>query len=376
MITNEPARSALRSPGPTDALVSLRWAPPPDGADEAALQAGLESIADRLSAGGLACLQERIYAHAPHVDRVLALRRAVWTPRGLDAGSPVTVIANRGCTEGPCAGVQILAVQPQEGERVVTVTSGRGRGRRLESGSLRAIFLADLRADPDATDPLQQLFDRAVEALDAQGMSLRDVARTWLYVEQLLPTYDHLNRVRDAAFVAQGVKGGGRFLLEPPASTGIQGWHPRAAPCFLDLIAVTDGQQERPFDGIRPALQGEAWAYGSSFSRGMTLELGPRRLSTISGTASIGPRGRTLHVGDPTAQIQETLANIRSLLDIAGLTGHDGLWTMYFKNEAVWQAWRALVDGGVEPAPPGAVAIYGDVCRDDLLFEVEVTVPG
>ena len=194
-------------------------------------------------------------------------------------------------------------------------------------------------------------------------------------MHRLLPTYDRLNRVRDAVFVAQGVKGTERFLVEPPASTGIQGWHPRQAPCFLDLIAVTGPHAQRPFAGIRPALQGEAWAYGSSFSRGMNVDLGGRRLSTISGTASIGPDGRTLHVGDPRAQIVETLANVRSLLAIAGLDGREGLWTMYFKHEAVWRAWRSLVDAGDEIAPPDAVTIYGDVCRDDLLFEVEVTAP-
>ena len=60
----------------------------------------------------------------------------------------------------------------------------------------------------------------------------------------------------------------------------------------------------------------EAYHYQrpSAFSRGLRLELGPISVLLISGTASVGPNGETLHVGDFRAQTRRTFANIAALL--------------------------------------------------------------
>ena len=49
----------------------------------------------------------------------------------------------------------------------------------------------------------------------------------------------------------------------------------------------------------------EAYDYGSSFSRGMHIDLEGLTVVLISGTASIDEEGRTVHVGD----LSETLPN-------------------------------------------------------------------
>jgi enamine deaminase RidA (YjgF/YER057c/UK114 family) len=199
------------------------------------------------------------------------------------------------------------------------------------------------------------------------------VARTWLYAEDLLGTYAELNGVRDRVFTEQGLGRPGSFD-DPPASTGIQGFHADGRPCFMEVLAVQTVARGRAFSPIQSKMQCEAWDYGSSFSRGMRIDVAGSGLTTLSGTASIAPSGETAHVGDPEAQIQTTLANLESLLEACGKSSRaPGLWTLYFKNQSTWQAWRVAVQAG-RLAPLRGPAVFADVCRDDLLFEAEVTL--
>ena len=372
-----PTRAVPTSPV-TDApsLDASSWRPRRGGAGPEEVRAAFEGLADRLDQNDLAVVQERIYAPVESAPTVAAIRRDVLRARGLDE-SPVTFVCNRAPGPGLCAGVHLLAVRPGVGESVRTVQAGRFAGRELAWDQGRALFVADIAASPGAVDPLAEMFQSAAAALAAQGLDLRDVARSWLYVADLVRTYPRLNSARDQLFLAAGVKGRDGWLVSPPASTGIQGVHPRGAACFADLLAVATTGGVRPFEPVRPALQPEAWEYGSSFSRGMTVDLGGRRLVTISGTASIDKVGLTLHEGDHEAQILETMRNIASLLRVAGVEGPDsGLWTLYFKDEEAWEAWQRLERRGAVQRAPSAVAVFGDVCRDDLLFEAEVTIPG
>jgi len=375
MPKNSSGASIIPHPSAQKPLRALRWAPSPRGADSVEVGRAFERIAAELAEGQLVVLQERLYVEPYDVDEVLALRRAALQAHGLDADRPLTIVSNKSCIPAICGGVHVLALRPSEGERIRTVRAGPATGRLLESGPTQALFVSDVAASPGSVDPLHEMFEGAVAACAELGMTLRDVARTWLYVEDLVPTYSHLNGVRDEVFVREGLKDGDRWLGEPPASTGIQAWHPDRAACFLDLIAVTRPGGGRPFAAIRPDLQCEAWDYGSSFARGMTIDLGRCKLVTISGTASIGGDGSTLHPDDPKAQILETMRNIDSLLELAGADAGLGLWTLYFKSEVVWSAWQDLVLAGELRAPPQAAAVFGDVCRDDLLFEAEVTIP-
>lgn len=95
----------------------------------------------------------------------------------------------------------------------------------------------------------------------------------------------------------------------------------------------------------------------------------------ISGTASIVGH-ETVHPGDVRAQTRETLANIRALLDEANrLTGvpryaFDTLrMKVYVRNAADLPAIR----GEIARALGAAEALYvkADICREDLLVEIE-----
>ena len=391
MAARSTATTADLRPRPT----LLGWSPAGPGGEQGEVRAAFDRIAARLEQEGLAVLQERIYAEPEHARAVLAERAAALEARGLDPTTPTTVVANRPCEAGPCAGIHLLAVRPRRDETVSTVRTGPGRGRELTGPRGRALFVADVAPEAGSRQPLVDLFEGLVQAVSARGLELRDVARTWLYVADLVPTYGRLNEARDAVFVRERIKGPEGWLVDPPSSTGIQGFHPRGAPCFADLVALRGLDGERPFDVIRPELQCEAWAYGSSFSRGMTLDLGglldanwdltldtddatesSGTTETGAGPARCGADGETLHRGDREQQILETLRNIDTLLAAARVDPSEGFWTLYFKDEQAWAAWRRLEAAGRVRRWPRSVAIFGDVCRDELLFEAEVTLPG
>jgi enamine deaminase RidA (YjgF/YER057c/UK114 family) len=106
----------------------------------------------------------------------------------------------------------------------------------------------------------------------------------------------------------------------------------------------------------------------------MVIPLWGQHLVTISGTASIASDGTTLAPLDPDEQIRTTLSGIRSLLEPEGHTlDSPGLWTLYFKNRETWQAWTEGTTRGRFPRLRG-VEIFADICREDLLFEAEVTL--
>ena len=313
-------------------------------------------------------VRETLYATAASAGPLLEHRERAWVRRFGEG--PVTILTNPPAAGGTFAGLQVLAVPADEAKVTPIYDGAQAAGRVVQAGAERWLVLQDLLGrDPagrlgEPREQMDRMFDRAERLLGVHGSNFREVVRTWIYVDPLVPTYDDLNASRDALFSRTGVRSG-RRLSRPPASTGIQGFHPRGAACFLDVLAV-QGALARP---VRPTHQPEAWAYGSAFSRGMATG----SMVTVSGTASIAADGTTAHVGDPRAQILTTWKNILALLEAEGLDASaSAAWTVYFKDPAVVSAWNALRAEGALPDVP-VVAILADVCRDDLLFEAEVT---
>ncbi len=115
-----------------------------------------------------------------------------------------------------------------------------------------------------------------------------------------------------------------------------------------------------------------------AFSRGLRvdLEMGVTHL-LISGTASVGPRGETLHPGDFRAQCWRTYRNITELLTSEGASWHDVVrCTCYLRdierdyadfNAIRTEFFQAL---GLDPLP-ASTGIQVRLCRSDLLVEIE-----
>ena len=128
-----------------------------------------------------------------------------------------------------------------------------------------------------------------------------------------------------------------------------------------------------------PQALNEAFHYArpSSFSRGLRLDLGNMTILLISGTASIGPNGETLHVGDFRAQCRRTYQNITDLLASEGATWHDIVRTSCYlrdidRDYAVFNEERTRFFEGQELDPlPASTGIQAKLCRPELLVEIE-----
>jgi 2-iminobutanoate/2-iminopropanoate deaminase len=123
----------------------------------------------------------------------------------------------------------------------------------------------------------------------------------------------------------------------------------------------------------------EAYDYErpSSFSRGLRLDFGNVAVLLISGTASIGPNGETLHVGDFRAQTRRTYANITALLESEGATWKDVVRTTCYLRDidrdylAFNEERTAFYKSqGLDPLP-ASTGIQAKLCRPDLLVEIE-----
>ena len=119
-------------------------------------------------------------------------------------------------------------------------------------------------------------------------------------------------------------------------------------------------------------LQCSALDYRSSFSRAVEIQQPGSRLLTISGTASIDPGGKTVHVGDTAKQIDLTMGVVREILRSRGMDWSNTARAIaYFKDIREAHLLEAYVLAHHLPKLPIAIS-HADVCRHDLLFELEL----
>ncbi len=341
-----------------------------------AAEAVATALAEEISGRELLTFRERWHGPFEQRGEVLGRRTAVLSSHKVDCDHPVSYVdGGPGSPRGPVAAQLWAIVASSESDTTVTsVAVGPFGGRLLRSADLELLWLADInggdsegKLDAKPTVQAERMFSNADNALLELGFSFRDVARTWLYLRRILDWYDELNRVRTAFFDTLGIDGKAHPF---PASTGIQGTC-AGEECCMEVLALrsSNRQAARPLN--RSSRQHESFCYGSAFSRGMTLRLDEAKTILVSGTASIGPDGRTLHEGNREAQIAETLLSIAALLETEGATLSDiAAGTLFYKDAAALEGYRNLIRLlGVVELP--LVEVLADVCRPELLVEIE-----
>ena len=94
----------------------------------------------------------------------------------------------------------------------------------------------------------------------------------------------------------------------------------------------------------------------------------------VSGTAAVDEQGRSLYPGDVRAQIECTLHKIAALIEPEGATLNDITAACVFikhPEDAQFYYERAAAHG-LKNLP--AVVMVADVCRRELLFEMDAEV--
>ena len=198
------------------------------------------------------------------------------------------------------------------------------------------------------------------------GFDPADTVRTWFFLDKILSWYDEFNAARTKIYSDIKFRTGSL-----PASTGVGAKNPAGAALALAAWAFRPVEKNSRAGEVASPRQCPAPAYGSSFSRAMEISANGGRRLFISGTASIAPDGKTLWSGDVRKQVDTTMEVVEAILNARQFAFSDiTRATAYFRRAAdagAFAGWLAAHDLTAMPV----VSAQCDICRDDLLFEIE-----
>ncbi len=281
---------------------------------------------------------------------------------------PVTWVEGIGCFGHPVAGLHVHAVTNVSVETILL--NGNPAARVFYDDFARYCMLGDVVPSLTSLSREEQTRHTLVtleKLLVRAGMDMSNVVRTWFYNENILDWYDKFNAVRGNFFMEREIFKG---LL--PASTGVGGSNPHETALVAGTIAIQDkGENVRVLEVDSPC-QCPAPDYGSSFSRAVEITMPDHRAVLISGTASIDAGGKTVYVHDIHAQVAHTMEAMETLLEsrsmnYSNITRASAYFKMAGDVPALDQYWKQREI----PSLP-VVIMQNDLCRDNLLFEIEV----
>ncbi len=285
-----------------------------------------------------------------------------------NTGWPVVWLQGDACKDGGMYSMQAVAIS---GIKLQPVRlDGRDVGFTYEDEHarycrLRGILPANLKAS--RTVQTHSAFQIMEAALEENGFRFTDTVRTWIYLDRLLDWYGDFNRVRTDFFEEKDI-----FHHMVPASTGIGAGNPFGAAIMMDVLAVQPKTEQLKINAVDSPLQNPALDYKSSFSRAVELKFPTHRSLLISGTASIDPVGKSMYLNDPEKQIRLTMDVIKAILESRKMGWGDLFRGIaYFKDMDYLPVYRHIASELGIPRFPLAVS-HADVCRDDLLFEIEI----
>ena len=279
---------------------------------------------------------------------------------------PITWVEGADCNAAPIAGIQVHAFTGDV-ERIRF--GGRVIGSVFTDGGAQQCFVGGLVPADKTLSPADQTrhtLENLQSILAAAGFGLADTVRTWFFLENILSWYDDFNRARTKIYSGVKFRTGSM-----PASTGVGAKNPAGTALTLAAQAFRPLEKNAYAKEVASPLQCPAPAYGSSFSRAMEMSTNTGRRLHISGTASIAPGGKTVWVGDVRKQVELTMDVVEAMLRARGFSFADlTRATAYFRHAAdagVFTEWLAANQLTQMPV----VSAQCDVCRDDLLFELE-----
>ncbi len=292
--------------------------------------------------------------------------------------------------EAPCMSIPMQRLDA--GDSICEVWHGNGQLTQGQCGAIRyrhdddvlfGVITVDETAFAATTDktPLQQ----ATEAAYRQVFALLDTLhypylfRFWNYIADInahsfgLERYRQFNLGRQDAFLAHGRDVVGNV----PAACALGS---AQGPLTIAFLAgrVAPLAIENPRQVSAYQYPQEYGPRSPTFSRASLVRLGQDEVLFVSGTASIVGHA-TLHPADVVAQTRETLANIEAVLEQAnqqasqpGFDLASLYYKVYVRHAADFVPIRTELEHTVG-AVPHAIYLQADVCRQDLLVEIEAT---
>ncbi len=334
-------------------------------------------IANVLKEHNLQIVHERIFGCLSRKSLLLAARQQILQTKGVFDSGPLTFIEGRSPWGSAFSGVIIEAVSAEQ----VSILSENGTPYgwywKDERGA-DFLVLQNIRAETTNnsinlpySESASLVIDRAQRLLKQTGLSYRNVVRTWFYLSDILYWYTAFNKVRDEKYRYFGLMpAAGMPMHYLPSSTAVSGKTSPDSICSMDLIAAA-GDSSFEIKALSNALQLDAYLYGSAFSRASLIELRDASILQISGTAAIDDKGNSLFPNDARAQIDCTLNKLEFLMSQVGAGLRDIAAATAFVKRAEYGElfFKLAAERGLDNFP--AVCVQADICRDELLFEID-----
>lgn len=262
-----------------------------------------------------------------------------------------------------------------------------GHYLRISAPDYREIVAGGLCAD-DLNLPVreqsEQAFRKMEAILNAEEMEFGDIVRQWNYLERITDLvhgnqcYQDFNDVRSQFYASS------EWQYGYPAATGIGTQYGGILIDFnavrgnIDIVPLDNDWQRAAHvysDEVLISHRADTEKGTPKFERGKLLTDHCREMVYISGTAAI--RGEESIVeGNVLSQTEITLENIQHLIGLEEgkekLSGHSGkleLLRVYLKNETDVHEVKKELDKHCPEVP--IAYLYADVCREELLVEIE-----
>ncbi len=248
--------------------------------------------------------------------------------------------------------------------------------------------------------PAHSVYARSISAFEQMERTLADrgirydqIIRTWLYIGDIVgpegetQRYKELNRARTDFYrdfrFATGRTPQGLKQTVYPASTGI-GTSNR--DLTMSCLALATDRDDLTLVPLENPQQVAAFDYGEHYSpespkfcRAMAIVAGQCATILVSGTASI-TESETRFINDVEGQTHQTLDNIEALISESNFQRHGmpGMGAtlddmanvrVYVKRQQDYQKTKAVCQERLGALP--IIYSIADVCRDDLLVEIE-----
>jgi enamine deaminase RidA (YjgF/YER057c/UK114 family) len=357
------------------AFIIIPFNSPVDTAE--AVNKAYKAVVDKLQQDNLLIVHERIFGSLAVMEEVLKIRREIFASADITESGPVSYLEGTPPWGEGIAGINIQAINPDKTDNGITTiyNAGLPTGKTWSWDGDKYLILQNMTGNHDTSPGIQtaDAIQTTLRLLEDNEMNFKNVSRTWFYLADILEWYDEFNLVRNNLYK--------KFAMMPspehrdlllPASTGIDCHNSENNALMLNLLAI-DTKAETPLKITQLSNQGQqdAFCYGSAFSRGAIIANKKDTWIQLSGTASIDETGATVHLYDIEKQINCTLDKISTLLAQENTSIKDLCAISVFvqKAEYITIYHKIIKERGLENIP--AVCMVADVCRGDLLFEID-----
>lgn len=269
----------------------------------------------------------------------------------------------------------------------------------LEGAGFKEIWgcgLGNWHTSDSVEEDSVRAFESMLGILNQEGMVMDQVVRQWNYIGEILKVekredkeiqnYQVFNEIRNRYYRKH------RQRQDFPSATGIGTKFPGVSVDFcavdetsdeVESIAVGNDKQQDPYAYgqevlIGSALNAKAPKQPPQFERARLLHLPVSSTLFLSGTASIIGQ-ETVGVGDVVKQTHVTIDHLQTLAAQSNVMkfasqriSNEGEWKLlraYVKNKEDFSVVRQICSERFPSFP--AVFVQADICRDNLLVEIE-----